>query len=55
MELADFFFAGSVFDRTTPILRIRRRGGGGSAAKLKIHFFVTFYALARGQKRLEIV
>ena len=36
MELADFFFAGSVFDRTTPILRIRRRGGGGSAAKSKI-------------------
>ena len=36
MELADFFFAGSVFDRTTPILRIRRDGGGGSAAKSKI-------------------
>jgi len=35
MELADFF-AGSVFNRTTPILRIRPRGGGRSAEKSKI-------------------
>jgi len=41
MELADFF-AGFVFDRSTPILRIRRGGGGGSAAKLKINHFWSF-------------
>ena len=51
MELADFFFAGSVFDRTTPILRIRRRGGGGSAAKSKIIKNGEFSILRRIRRR----
>ena len=32
MELADFFFAGSVFDRTTPIFGHFRFCGGSAAA-----------------------
>ena len=46
-----FFFAWSVFDRSTPILRIRRRGGGGSATKSKITKNGSFSVLRRTRRR----
>ena len=55
MELADFFFAGSVFDRSTPILRIHRRGESKCFTKkpslfANLQFYIVLYFRIENKK-----